>query len=154
MAETVIKESADLDDILAQLPIELRGDAMKKAVGAGARIPKNKARELAPRGNPEHNPDAKPLWKTIGMIVKSYNLGAIWVAIVGPERPAGSHGHLVEDGHEVKVSRGSRKGQAPLTGSARVKGKKFMAPAVDTTMDQQDRAIRASLVESIKKVGG
>lgn len=154
MAESSVKESADLDAILAQLPIELRGNTLTKAVRAGGRVVVRKAKQLAPKGDPRHNPGKKALRDTITVITKKYQNGQIHMAVAGPSYPEGAHGHLVDQGHDVKVSRGERKGQAPLTGTARVEGKDFFAPAVDTTKAEQEEAVVSKIVKDIQKHGG
>ena len=152
MAELVtVKETADLEKILKELPIELRVKALRSAARAGGAVVRRAAQKLAPVGDPSHNPDAKPLSKSIGMVVESYKQDTVAVAIVGPQRPAGAHGHLIEGGHDVVVSRGERKGQQPLSGKNKVPGKEFMAPAVDGTLSKQDAAIIKSLGKSLEQ---
>lgn len=157
--KTVIKESADLDAILAQLPVEMRFRAMKSAMTKAGRVVIRKAKQKVPRGDPADKPHLKPLWKTIGQVVKSYKSGAVWVAIVGPKRPGGAHGHLIEGGHKVYArgpkGRSARGQKKPIrSGTSYVPGKEFMAPAVDSTLSAQDQAIRDSLAQSIIKAGG
>lgn len=50
----------------------------------------------APRGDPKHKPDAKPLHKTIAIRAETYRTRSFgWI---GPSYPSGAHGHLVEFG--------------------------------------------------------
>lgn len=158
MAKLVVRETADVEAILEQLPKELRVNAMAKAVRAATNVVRKEARRRAPRGNPAHNPDAKPLYKTIGTKVKAYQNDAVWVGIVGPEYPAGSHGHLVEEGHDIyrrgkagKENSARGKKLPPLSGATRAEAKEFMAPAVDTTGPQQDKAVTDSLAKSMSE---
>ena len=147
MAEMVVKETADLDELLAKLPGGLREDAYAEALTAGGNIAKTRMRHLAPIGDPAHNPQAKPLHKTFSVKVTDYQNGDVWVAIVGAEYPAGAHSHLVEEGHDV-YRRGSKGNSAkkkklqPLTGRARVEGKYFMATAIDQTEAKTDAMVR------------
>ena len=147
MAELVVKETADLDQLLSQLPTGMREDAYAEALTAAGNIAKTRMRHLASIGDPNHNPQAKPLHKTFAVKVTDYQNGDVWVAIVGAEYPAGAHSHLVEEGHEVyrRGSKGdSARGQKrkPLTGKAKVEGKYFMATAIDQTEAQQDAMVR------------
>ena len=151
MAEAQIKEPKDLETILAKIDFELRNKALKTAVRAAGNVVKTKIRQLTPRGDAKHRPELPPLWKSIITKVKGYRGDQIWVAIVGASWPDGTHFHLVDGGHEVKVSRGERKGKPPLSGTRKVAGKKMMATAIDTTMQQQDKAILDSLAKSIEK---
>ena len=149
-----VTQSIDMEQLLKQLPIELRVGALSKAVRAGGKVVIKRAKELVPRGDPTHKPDKKALKDTIGQVVRSYRNDRKWMAVVGPMYPAGAHGHLVEYGHDVKVNRGERKGRPPLTGSAKVPGKEFLAPAADQTETQQGKAVIQIIVDAIKDAGG
>jgi hypothetical protein len=64
-------------------------------LAAASKVVVKRARELVPKpGYAGDKPGLKPLRETIGHTVKTY--GQIFVAIIGPQRPAGAHGHLVE----------------------------------------------------------
>ena len=154
MAEVIIKETADVEKSLESIPIELRGKSLSRAVGKGGLVVKRAMKRLAPRGDSKHKPDKKPLYKTIASKNKSYRGGRINMVIVGAQYPAGAHSHLVDQDHEVKVSRGPRKGQAPLSGSATVPGKQYVAAAIDTTTDEVEKAVIGSIVKDIKELGG
>lgn len=149
-----IKQDVDMEKILSQIPIEMRGKALKSAVTEAGKLVIKRAKQYVPRGDKRHKPELKPLWKTLGQNIKAYNNDALWMAIVGPKRPGGAHGHLIEGGHDVVVNRGPRKGKSPLTGSARVEGKEFMAPAVDQTLKAQDKIVMATLRKAITDAGG
>ena len=154
MAEVIIEETADIENMLEKLPIELRGKSLPRAVGKGGLVVKRAMVRLAPRGDLNHKPDKKPLHKTIAVKNKNYRDGEINMVIVGAQYPAGAHSHLVDQDHEVKVSRGPRKGQAPLSGSATVPGKQYVAAAIDTTTDEVEKAVIGSIVKDIKELGG
>ena len=153
MAGVVTTEQGSLNDFLTQLPIRLRQKVLRQAVRRGARPVRTRARQLVPVGDTSHNPDSPPLKATISVKVKSYQNDQVAVALVGPRYPQGAHGHLIEGGHDVVVSVGERKGQAPLAGTARVEGKEFMAPASDQTKDLQQQAIVEHLRRAIKEFG-
>ena len=140
-----------LEKLLAKLPWDLRAKSLGQAARAGGSVVRNDARKRAPIGDQKHNPGATALKKTIAVTVRYYDNDRRAVAVVGPRYPQGAHGHLVEDGHDVIVSRGSRKGQKPLTGTARVEGKEFLAPAADSTKSQQTAAVLKKLRQLIKK---
>jgi hypothetical protein len=70
---------------------------------------------------------------------------------VGAEYPAGAHSHLADQGHEIVVSRGPRKGHKLGIRSAK---KEFMAPAIDSTRTQARQKTIDKLVDAIKKAGG
>lgn len=152
MAKVEVQQSGpELERLLKQLPIELRAKSLGQAARAGAGAVRTRARKLVPRGDTRHNPGAPSLHDTISVAVRYYDNDRRAVGVVGPKYPQGAHGHLVEDGHDVKVSRGPRKGQAPLSGTARVPGKEFLAPAVDQTKVQQKQAVVTKLQELIEK---
>jgi hypothetical protein len=132
---------SEIHKALDKIVIELRAKALKEAAKKAGKIAESRARILAPRGDKKHKPKLKPLASTIKTKVKQYAGQSIAVAIVGPTRPEGAHGHLVERGHEIR-GRGKAGGGSPgeWTG-ARVDGKEFLAPAVDQTQSQQEAAI-------------
>lgn len=147
-----ITESVDMDSLLADIEIMVRHKAVKKAIKAACHVVAREYRRRIPRGDPGHNPGKKPLHKTVRTRVRDY--GHVTLGIVGTEWPEGAHAHLIEDGHKVVVSRGTRKGQSPLSGKTTVEGKRPLAAAIDTTMAAQDHAVIKSLQEDIKASGG
>lgn len=143
----IASETGNIERYLKELPQFLRMKVIKEAVRAGARIVANDAKKRVPVGNPSHRPDKKPLKSSIAVTLREYGGGRRALGVVGPRWPEGAHGHLVEYGHKVIVSRGPRKGSAPLTGSPNVAGKEYLQPAVDSTRSQQ----RAAVVSRLKK---
>lgn len=138
-----IKEVGKADELLAGLPIELRGNALTKAVRAAGNVVAKEARRLAPKpGYAGDDASKEPLNKTIKVKVRRYN-NAI-VGFVGPTRPNGAHGHLVEYGH-AKVLWGKRT-------DGFVKAKPFLRPAADTTEAEQQRKIVDTLKAELKKL--
>ena len=126
----------------------MRATGLAKAARAGGNEVAKDARKRAPRGNPSHKPEKKPLHKTIGTVIREYANGVV-MAVVGPKYPEGAHGHLVEEGHEI-VTKGPEKRRTGLF----AKIKKFLAPAGDTTQVQQRNAVYNSLRKTIKEAGG
>ena len=85
MARSEFKESADLDKILAELPIELRGKGLAKAVKKGATLVAKEMRRRAPVESPNiSRPDAKQLKHTISVTPRKYRSGQITMALAGP----------------------------------------------------------------------
>lgn len=145
MISIAIENFPEVDKQLAQLPLELRATALRAGLNAAGQVVINRAKELVPKpGYPGDKPEYKPLRDTIGKLVKVY--GDIWVAIVGPQRPAGAHGHLVERGtkpHEiiasayvssVPTSRGARRAETVARYASRQRKK---ALAADVASDDQ-----------------
>lgn len=88
---------AEVDQLLSSLPVELRRSAYERGLRDAAGLVVRRARELCPpSGYPGDKPGLKALRETIGYVLRAY--GDIYVAVVGPQRPAGAHGHLVEYG--------------------------------------------------------
>lgn len=146
-----ITESVDFEKLLERLPIELRGKKLLKAVRAGGRVVARAMDKGAPVEAPNlRNPDGVQLKDTHtvkGIVFKNGSA----LAIVGAEYPIGAHSHLQEDGHEVVVSRGSRAGMAPLSGSAFVPGKQYMTKAIAATESKVNAAVTGSLERDIAK---
>ena len=138
-----IKDTKQTDKLLSRMPIEIRGKTLKKALRAAGNVVAREARRIAPKpGYPGDDPTKEPLNKTIKTVVRDY--GTVIAAFVGPERPNGAHGHLVEYGH-AKVLWGTPTGE-------RVQGKPFMRPAADTTEAQQQKKIIETLKREIGKL--
>lgn len=140
--------SDSLEETLEQLPAAVRGTVVKSALRAGARPVISRAKQLVPKpGYRGDKAGKKPLRDTITVVFRAYKQGSLQFAAVGPAYPAGAHGHLVEEGHEIVLKDGTRTGK-------RTREKEFMAPAVDQTMKQQLDAMDAKLLQAIKKHGG
>lgn len=86
-----------IERLLERLEAEIREKALKAAVKAGATVLARAMRKKAPKpGYPGDKPGKKPLKDTIGTV--SRGRGVKQYAVVGPQYPAGAHGHLVEFG--------------------------------------------------------
>lgn len=133
----------------------------REMVKAAGEVVAARAKERCPVGDPTHNPEAKPLRDTIGVVVRDYGDRAL--AVVGPEYPAGAHGHLVEYGHDI-VPRGQSRsvGKGRISGAKRkggvTKGRArpfpFLRPAFDETQPQQYAAMEAVMRQAIRELGG
>lgn len=108
--------------------------AKLEAVKAAGEVVARRAKQLCPRGDPADKPDEKPLRDTIDVEVRDYDQRAL--AVIGPQYPAGAHGHLVEYGHDI-VTRDGR-----LIGR-RAQPKPFVRPAFDETKEEQTAAMQA-----------
>ena len=135
------------DKALQAIEQQYRVTALSKAAKDAGEVVAEKARALVPVGDPRHKPKNPPLKDTITVKVKHYNDGLRQVAIVGARRPQGNHSHLVEKGHWIR--RRGKKGEGPGQWyGAKVEGKEFLAPAADTTQQQQTQAI----VDALRQV--
>ena len=157
MASVKITETANLEKILAELPIALRGKALKAIVKKSVAPTAKEMRRRAPVETPNLNrPQDKPLKKTIITKIKEYRQGGMVMAIVGPSHQEGRHGHLLEAGHKI-VPRGQAKGGTSNRGGnqvGEVDAKPWMAPAVDTTQKAVDTITIRAIVEKLKAKGG
>ena len=153
-----ITETIDMNKILVQLPLMLQRGALDKALRAAGKVVQRRARELCPRSSHTDSRElwskktaadrsnAKPLAETIGVVVRKYDTTS--VAVVGPQYPAGSLGHLVEFGHNAILwGRVSKKYR-------RVPPKPFLRPAADETRGAQDAAMLSVLKSELAKAGG
>ena len=153
-----ITETGDMDHILEQLPIMLQRGALDKALRAAGKVVAKRAKELCPRSSQTGTREgwssqtagertgAKPLAETIAVVVRKYDTAS--VAVVGPQYPAGSLGHLIEYGHESKVW-----GKEPKK-RKRVPPRPFMRPAIDETKGEQDAAMMRVLKAELEKAKG
>jgi hypothetical protein len=158
MASTAvtITETGDMNKILQQLPLMLQRGALDKALRAAGKVVAQRARELCPRATKTgtskgwsdvyfaKRATAKPLAETIGVVVRKYDTTS--VAVIGPQYPAGSLGHLVEFGHR-HIAWGHDTGR-------RIPPKPFLRPAADETRGEQDAAILNVLRAELAKAGG
>lgn len=90
----------DLEQLLTQLPFELRQKALPKALKGGAKVVQKEARSKLP--DPGYEGDKDPdrsLKREIKVKSKVYDNGV--VAIVGPTYRGAPHSHLVEYGHTI-----------------------------------------------------
>ena len=115
----------------------------RKALRKMGTVVMNAARKLVPQpGYPGDKPEFKPLRDTIGVEVKD---GEQIYAVIGPERPAGAHGHLVEYGHRIVKHDGEDTGKM-------AEPHPFMEPAARDTRSQQDAIARQAIIEMDKTV--
>ena len=136
--------------VMSDLPLEMRGPAIKAALRKAGQVVARRAKQLVPPpGYPGDKPEFKPLRDTLGVEVKGYESAT--VAIVGPKRPAGAHGHLVEgadsEGQNIDVRHHSR-GQP--TGTVLVK-QPFVGPAAKQTEGAQRTAIEEGIRKATEK---
>jgi hypothetical protein len=108
------KSGLDISKILDKVESSLKAKHMGAALESAGRVVVNKAVQLVPRseqtgtreGNSKeykrkYGDPPKPLHQTIGLVGRSYKQGQVHFVAVGAERPAGAHGHLVENGHKM-----------------------------------------------------
>lgn len=128
---TKISETGRADQLLAQLPVKLRGGVLKKAVRAAGAIVARSARQLCPVG--VKNKAGRRLRDTITTVTREK--GQSVLAVTGPRygQGLGNHSHLVEFGH-AKVLWGN-----PTSGF--VRPHPFLRPAADQTLSAQQSEI-------------
>lgn len=128
--------------LMERLPIAVRGKELQSALRKGLGLVRTRARQLVPKpGYPGDKAGLKPLRDTIGLIMRKYQGGSVIAGVVGPEYPAGAHGHLVEHGHKI------------ATGGT-VPGYPYMNPAYQDVKPNIETLIINSLQLSIAKHGG
>jgi hypothetical protein len=155
----------ETDKLLANMPIELRSRQLHTALRRAGMVVVRKARTLAPApGYEGDNPSKLSLRDSIGVKVKGYNYTV--VAFIGPRRPWGNHGHLIEYGFNqhfvklgasgIKVLRGKReggtqnkRGKANSATPKRIARQPFMRPAAISTQRQQEQAFVDTLRKGI-----
>lgn len=140
MATIKLENFEKVDRQLGQLAIEIRGRALQSGLRTAGRVVVKRAKQLVPPpGYPGDKPDLKPLRDTIGVELRNY--ATVAVAVIGPKRPAGAHGHLVEESHR-HFSRGRETGIF-------TEPHPFMGPAAEETKHQQ----QAAVIDGIIKAG-
>jgi len=132
----------------------------QEMVRAAGEVVAAKARTLCPVGDPTHHPENKPLRDTIAVEVRDYGVRAL--AVIGPQYPAGAHGHLVEFGHDI-VARGESKnvGKSRRSGAkkkgglitGRTQPQPFMRPAFDSTRCEQLAAMERVINRTLWELG-
>jgi hypothetical protein len=145
MAASIRVEIKDLlgnvEQKLARIALAARGPALDAAVKAAAKVVIDESKRRVPQpGYSGDKPGLKPLRDTIGHVVRKPR-GDKRIAVVGPEYPAGAHGHLVEFGHQ-KVLWGTPTNE-------RVPPHPFMRPSVDATEHMQSAAMDTVLRQAI-----
>lgn len=154
-------DNGRFDKLLGKIELEMRNKALRKAVKRASRIVEQEAKRLAPKpGYEGDKPGRTALKDTIGVSVKEYRGGRVYVGIIGPRRPAGNHAHLVEFGTKPHRIRPKDKkalriggrfiGEAKHPGA---KAKPFMRPAADKTKRAQRAAFIWSLRADIREAG-
>lgn len=147
------EETGDMERLLSDIDVTLRRKAARDAVRAAGNVVAKRARQLCQRsartGTRKHwsnntesqRQGVKPLADTIGVVVRDY--GDVFVAIVGPQYPAGALGHLVEFGHAWVAW-----GQVT---SEEIKPSPFMRPAADETTSEQVAALTNKLTSYLPR---
>lgn len=92
----------------------------------------------------------KPLADSIDIVLRTYKDGLVFVALTGPKRESGqrgttAHAHLLEKGHRAYFW-----SKQPSTRKTFVEGKRWLAPAIDTTMAHQQDVVLGTLLSAIK----
>lgn len=160
MASVALEGWDELQTMLTRIDDRLAKRARNDAVKAGGEVVAVEARVQCPRGDPTSKPELKALAETIGVEVKDY--GARSLAVVGPQWPAGAHGHLVEYGHDIvargegkaggpKRAKGGKKHEGKTTG--RAKANPFLRRAFDSTSAQQVAAIEGVVKQALTELG-
>lgn len=148
MGGNTVRVTASLEDSQVDLLSEIepmdRLLGLTRALKEGGKVVVKRAKQLCPKpGYPGDDPTKKPLQETIGIEVRKYDHSI--VIVMGPEYPAGAHGHLIEFGHNHFLF-------GVATGNF-LPAQPFMRPAADETKEEQDSAITSSLESSIAKAG-
>ena len=121
------------ENVLIKAPELVSRETRKALRRAGAVVVRRAKQLVPPPGYPGDKPELKPLRDTIGVEVKQ-GRRALY-AVVGPKRPAGSHGHLVEGTTSVRhFARGKPTGVI-------LKKTPFLEPASKQTFSKQREAI-------------
>lgn len=142
MAQVDLAGYDQLIAALAKAEKALAEEARREAAQAAGEVVVVRARQLCPVGDPSHQPDKKPLRDTIACEIRDYDQRTL--AVIGPQYPAGAHGHLVEYGHE-EVVWGNRTGR-------RVGPRPFMRPAFDETKQEQQAAMEKVVAAKLKQL--
>lgn len=146
-------EFSQAEALLAKLDAEMRSKAVPKSLERAADIIVAAAqREVPQPGYPGDDPKKKPLRDTIAKEVKTYPSGTV-VAVVGPQYPAGAHGHLVHEGHEIWLPvPGYTKGADTVNTGRRSRPDPFLERAADGTTAAQGMAIVSTLRQAAANV--
>lgn len=144
-----------IDKELAAIGVMHRMKAMKEGVkNAGKIVEQNYKMRLPLPGYPGDKPGLKPLRNTITTKVKEYSHGIIF-GIAGAEYPAGSHHHLVNDGHDIVSRKTSKKKGGAVLGH--VPGSHLLEKVIAMTETDRDAAvlngIRDAITEAKKQAG-
>mgnify|MGYP006969501322 CR=1 FL=1 len=133
-------ELAAIDKELAKIQAIHRMGVVRKGVNRSLTPPSSRVKENLPKpGYPGDKPGLKPLRETLGKRVVDYPSGKV-VGVLGYRYPAGAHGHLVEEGHEL-VIRGESRGN--------VEGKHYIDQAATATEGQQKAILDRTVGEAV-----
>jgi len=141
------REFAQADMLLKQLDKSLRVEGTKDALKAGGEVVVARAKQEVPQpGYPGDDPRKKPLKETITSVVREYHSSGTFVSIVGPAHPAGAHGHLVHEGHDIWLPNPPfTEGADTYNTGRRTDPDPFLERAADATVGQQTQAIVGAL---------
>jgi hypothetical protein len=145
-----------VDVELSRLEANARGPAINRALRAIGNGIGNRTRAILPKAGylrhtrPSGMPykdkgELKPLGETPTTKIVEYAGGMIKVAVIGYAWPAGAHGHLVEQGHDL-VKGGSKKKGGRVV--AHVAPAEYMVRVVVETREQQS----ADLINAVRKL--
>lgn len=134
---------------LALLPIELRGNTIKSGLRTAGRVVVREAQARVPISDDDTD---KHLRDTLGVVIRE---GRTIYAVVGPQYPAGAHGHLVEgaggkDMHTINVRHHSH---GRPTGKI-LRKQPFVGPAAEATHEEQLRAVHDAIERAVYRVMG
>ena len=128
-------------ELLESLPGANRLLGLRRALRQAGLIVQARAQQHCPKpGYKGDDPNKKPLVDTIGVNV--WTGDHTIVCYVGPQYPAGAHGHLIEFGHRMVIH-----GQV----LGWVEAKPFMRPAADETKSEQEAKIKQELQAAAKR---
>lgn len=147
-----IVETKNTEELLSQMPLELREKHLRSAVRKAGNIVAKEARRRCPKpGYPGDNPTKTPLNRTITTKTRVYPKTV--TAFVGPKRPHGAHGHLVEYGFSQKwVKMRDSELKVKRKYPKQTRAKPFMRPAAHSTIQQQKQAIVDYLKSKLKEL--
>lgn len=130
------------ENALLAAPYALRKATREALRSAGRVVVKAAAALVPPPGYPGDKPELKPLRDTLAVEVKDGDRAMY--AVIGPQRPAGAHGHLVERAHK-HVSHGKPTGRLTTP-------RPFLEPAAAETLAQQRAIIDQILSEMDREI--
>lgn len=151
---------------LLRLEVAHRGTALRAGLRAAGNAVKQRLRQILPKpGYPGDKPGLTALRDTVSVKLKEYQLGRVVVAVVGYEWGAGSHGHLVELGHDLviggtspkpgagrkslRAAKDGRRGKGRIAG--RVEGRYYLQAASEGTKAEQDQAMLSAIGRAVER---
>lgn len=147
-----------IDAELAKIDIAARGPAIGNAIrSVGKMISKRTADVLPkpgytkytrPKGIKYQDKDGlKPLGETLATKVITVREGVVKVGIIGYAWPAGNHGHLVEQGHDLVKGGKKDKGGTVI---GRVEPTEYLVRIVAETRQEQQNILISSVTKALK----